>query len=182
MGDKLTDDEKRDLEKRCVKAMNAEAQRTIKAVGMDDSDCISRAHYRASELTYDVIRACEQQAEGLADCTLVSRDIVQYPTYISSTFGNGHYDERKSNEETCRTSAVVRAESDAVSSCQSEYGVACDLTSRGVVTEYRTKVRRRFIIMGPREEYQICSASAEAAPDSRYRVQCSVRIVARSQR
>lgn len=180
MGAKLTDDEKRTFEKRCANAMNAAAHRAVKAVGIDDSDCISQAHDRANQLTFEVKRACEQQAEGLADCTMVSKHIVQYPTPISSTIGIGQYNERDSNEESCRVNAINRAETDAVSSCENEYGISCDLISRGVVNEYRTKIRRRFVILGPKEEYQVCSASAMASPDSRYRVQCSVRVVVRA--
>ncbi len=180
-GGNLTDEQKRDLEKRCANAMNSEAHRTVKAVGMDDRDCISQANYRADQLSYDVISSCNSQAQGLASCSIVARHIVQYPTYISSIYGSGKYDERKSDESTCRASSIARAESDAVSSCNNEYGVSCMVSSRGVVTDHHTTVRRRFIIMGPKEEYQICSASASATPDSRYRVQCSVEIVARAQ-
>ncbi|MDG0817640.1 hypothetical protein [Bdellovibrio svalbardensis] len=181
-GDGLTDEQKRDLEKRCANALNAESHRTVKAVGMDDSDCLSQANYRADQQAYDVISSCNSQAQGLAYCSVVARHIVQYPTYISTIFGRGEYDERKSNEETCRATSIARAESDAVSSCRSEYGVSCDISSRGVVNDHHTKTRRRYVIMGPKEEYQICSASAAAAPDSRYRVQCSVEIVARAHR
>lgn len=181
-GSTLTDQQKRDLEKRCQAAMNAEASRRITAVGMDDSDCIAQATYRADQLSYDVINSCNTRAQGLASCSIVARHIVQYPTYISSSFGSGSYDERKSNEAQCRSSAIARAESDALSSCRSEYGVSCVISSRGVVGDHHTTTRRRFVIMGPKEEYQICSVSAAAMPDSRYRVQCSVEIVARTRR
>jgi hypothetical protein len=127
-----------------------------------------------------VIQECERQTEGLMSCGISAQRTSQYPRLITPVVGSSKYDERNSDEATCRTSSISRAENSAVSACLVKYGVSCNVTSRGTVSDYHTETRRRYFIFGPRDLRQICKAAALAEPSAEYRVQCSVEIVARS--
>lgn len=177
--DKDAEARRRELERR-ERALNASARHTVTAVGMDDYDCMRNLNDKANMESESTLRDCNSQTDGIVSCHIAERNTTQYPTYVSSVFGSGHYDERKTDEATCRSSSVYQAESDAVSSCQSKYGVSCIITSRGTVDSHNTYTRRRFYIMGPKEEYHECKASALASPDSRYTRQCSMEVVARA--
>ncbi|WP_374079159.1 hypothetical protein [Bdellovibrio bacteriovorus] len=169
-----------ELERRRIKAGQAEASETVTAVGVDESDCIEQARYKADRTVNTVLNRCNSQASEFYRCGIASQRIVNYPSYITSVRGNGDYNESKTNEDTCRSSAIHDAERSALSECSEKYGVSCIITSRGVVTSARSYQRRRYFIMGPKELRHECTANAQAAPESRYRFQCSVEVVAKA--
>lgn len=170
-----------DLERRRVKAEQAEARERITAVGIDESDCIEQARYRASRTTSSVISRCDRQTDGFYRCGVVSKRIIDYSSYISSVSGSGEYNESRSNEYTCRSAAINRSEQSALSACNEKYGVSCVITQRGDITSSRAYKRRRYFIFGPKELRHECIARASAEPPSQYRVQCSIEVVAKAQ-
>lgn len=179
-GQNLTDQQKKDLELKCSAARRAEASETIVSAGLDEQDCLERAHLRAERKVRDVIQACETKAENLLRCELISSRIIEESGYIRALSRSGEYVERNSDEQTCRRSSIDRAEANALQACQEKFGVSCEISSPGVVSDYHVARRRRFWIVGPKENYQMCTASALAEPSSQYRVQCSVEIRARA--
>lgn len=169
-----------ELERRRIRAGQAESSETVTAVGIDERDCIEQARVKASRQSDQVLNRCNEQAREFYNCEIVSQRIVNYPSYITSVRGNGDYNESKTNEETCRSSAIAEAERKALSNCSEKYGVSCLISARGEVTSARSYTRRRYFIMGPKELRHECLADASAAPESRYRYQCSVEVVAKA--
>ncbi len=169
-----------EIERRRIRAGQAESRETVTAVGVDESDCVEQARYKASRISSTVLNRCDSDAREFYRCEVVSQRIVRYPTYITSVSGRGDYNEAKSSDATCRASAIREAESSALASCSDKYGVSCVITARGNITSARTYERRRYFIMGPKELRHECVANAAAEPDSRYRFQCSVEVVAKA--
>lgn len=169
-----------EIERRRIRAGQAEASEKVTAVGIDENDCVEQARYRASRISNTVLNRCNSDAREFYQCAIVSQRIVQYPTYISSVSGSGDFNESKTTEAICRDSAVREAEREAVSDCSEKYGVSCQVTSRGTVTSHRAYERRRYFIMGPKELRHECTARAAAEPLSHYRYQCSVEVVAKA--
>ena len=174
--------ERQDKERKMQQAQNAIARQTISAVGVDDRDCLQQANARAIGISSDVLNSCNQQAQGMLPCFIVAQHIVQYPSMITSVRGDYQYDQIKSNESVCRSTAISQAEFSAQAACQSTYGVSCNVTSRGVVTSYRTYTQRRYILFGPKDNHSVCQANAAAAPIAMYKVQCSMEIIAATHR
>ena len=174
------EERRRQEEEKRIRAENAEGRVMVTAVGVDQRDCINQAYIRADQRAGEAINQCDLQAQGIMRCFVTDKRITNYGSGISATFGSSKYDEKNSNEDTCRNTSIVNAEGDALNNCQRQYSVACQITSRGTVTDHHTDTRRRYIIMGPKEEHQICSASAIAAPLSQYTTQCSIEVVART--
>ncbi|UXR63951.1 hypothetical protein EZJ49_12835 [Bdellovibrio bacteriovorus] len=169
-----------EVERRRIRAGQAEATEKVVAVGIDQNDCVEQARYRASRISSAVLSRCDSDAREFYRCEIVAQRIVQYPTYISSVSGFGDYNENKTTEEACRSSAIHEAERDALSDCSEKYGVSCQITSRGTVTSHRAYERRRYFIMGPKELRHECKANAAAEPASQYRYQCAVEVVAKA--
>nr|BFD67608.1 hypothetical protein HAGR004_26300 [Bdellovibrio sp. HAGR004] len=170
-----------EIERRRIRAGQAEASEKVTTVGVDERDCVEQARFRASRISSAVLSRCNSEAREFYQCAVVSQRIVQYPTYISSVSGYGDFNESKTTEAICRDSAVREAERDALSDCSEKYGVSCQITSRGTVTSHRSYQRRRYFIMGPKELRHECNAHAAAEPASHYRYQCSVEVIAKAQ-
>lgn len=171
---------RRDELARYERAMNAQTKLVVSALGRDSYDCLNNAQNKAYGESYNVIRQCESATEGLTTCEVASQRTLEYPRSVETLVSVVKYDERKSDESTCRTSAIARAEADALSKCRSKFGISCLLSSAGQVTDYHTETRRRYLIFGPNDLHQVCKAIASAQPPSEYTVQCSVEIVAKA--
>lgn len=178
----LSESDKREIEVKCGEAFSASATLQVKAVGRDSYDCHRNVESRARHEEREVIRQCERNAQDVFSCEITRSRMIDYGSSISETHGSGNYEERKSDEITCRNSSVSRAEQDAIRQCELQYDVPCELTERGIVDEYKVKRRRRFIIMGPKEDYHICRAHAYAAPVAPYNTECSIELEARVKR
>ncbi|MCB0370973.1 MAG: hypothetical protein KDD45_16520, partial [Bdellovibrionales bacterium] len=160
-------------------ALRAEGSVEVKAVGVNERDCYEQANYQAQIESRRAVEICENQANHLLHCRVVASRITDHGSYITDVYGSGSFDERKSTENECRSTSVRESELNAISLCESKYRVRCQLSRSGEVTKHKTAKRRRFIIVGPKEEYQICRAQAAAQPESRYRVQCAVQVLAK---
>lgn len=144
----------------------------IKAVGYDYRDCDYRLQGQAAAAERELLRSCERQSGNR--CFVSTRRHLG-GGYVYAIAGSHKIDDYKIDARTCRERAAQRAEQDAVSRCQNEYGVRCYVTRRGV-SDHREERRRRYGIMGPKENFQVCRGNSEAAPESRYREQCSMEI------
>ncbi len=151
-----------------------QANETVKAVGYDRRDCEYRLQSEASRREGDLLRSCQNQSG--ARCQIVARNFMG-GGYIYPIAGNYKVDEYKIDASTCRDRAAANAEREALQSCQKEYGVNCQITLRGYA-DHSEERRRRYGLFGPKENFQVCRGNAEAAPDYRYREQCSMRITA----
>lgn len=155
-------------------AARTETRELIRAVGMDRWDCESRVQREAYVQERNILQACQRQAGS--ECRIVSRRYLG-DNWIYPIQGRYKVDDYKITAETCRVRAADRAEQDALNNCRTEYGVHCQITRRGD-SDHRVERRRRYIIAGPKEDFQVCNGRAEASPESRYRVQCSLELIA----
>jgi|GEM_PF-6161807 len=178
--DKRQADEERQRQEAEDRAMNAEAHQTVTAVGTSSTDCMNSLAMKMSQTIPSVVAACNNDARPIRECFVVSQNVTEPASSISGSASYYEYDETKSDEATCRDSAISGAESKAVSDCQSKYGVSCELTSQGNVFDYHTEEKRRYWLFGPHDLHQICQAAASAAPSAPYTTQCALEIVAKS--
>lgn len=153
-------------------APRIELREAIRAVGYDYRDCDYRMQSQAYSVERRLIQSCQNQSR--MQCFVSSRRHMG-GGYIHPITGSYRVDDYKIDARTCRDRAAQRAEQDAMSRCQQEYGVRCYVTRRGVA-DHRVERKRRYGIMGPKENFQVCRGDAQAAPDSRYREQCSMQI------
>ncbi|HWU44943.1 MAG TPA: hypothetical protein VN132_15930 [Bdellovibrio sp.] len=177
------EEQRRQEEERRLKAQNAEADATVYAVGANYSDCYNNAVSKANLKSFEVINACQAQAEGLMTCFIVSNNVIDN-SLLQAVQAGGHYEETKSNEATCRSSSAASAEGNAVNACQDKFGTSCQLTGPGVVTSARTEDRKRYLgWFGPHDTYNICDASASALPygyQQASATQCAIQLVAKT--
>ncbi|MFN7454505.1 MAG: hypothetical protein ACK5RO_07575 [Pseudobdellovibrionaceae bacterium] len=178
----ITPERAREIERRCAEAAQASARIEVRASGVDSWDCERQALARARSAEFRLVRDCERRAEGLHRCEVVRHRMIDYGSPIYDVVGIGRYDERKSNEGTCRTTAAHRAEREALRNCQEELGVNCLISRSGQTTDYRVERRRRYVIMGPKEDFHVCRADASALPPAHIRVKCSLELEARTTR
>lgn len=155
------------------RAPRYETSDVVKAVGYDRRDCQYRLESEASRRESDLLRSCQSQAQG-ARCQVVARNFMG-GGYIYPTAGDYTVEDYKIDANSCRNRAASYAEREAVERCQKEYAVRCQITRRGYA-DHREERRRRYGLFGPKENFQVCRGSAEAAPESRFREQCSMRI------
>lgn len=151
-----------------------EVREVVRAVGYDRHDCQYRLQNEISRKESTILQSCQSQAK--AACTVISRRFMG-SGYIYPVTGSYRVDEYKIDPNVCRDKAALRAEDDAIRNCESDYGVRCYVTRRGV-SDHREERRRRYGLFGPKENFQVCRGQAEAAPEGPYREQCSVEIIA----
>lgn len=161
--------------------MNAEGRARVDAIGADEQSCLNNAYRKAERESQRVINECVQKTTVFRSCRIQDTRIVQNPMPIVATSGLGQVDDRKIDEASCKAQAQERAKQAAISNCERNLGVRCRLAGPTSEATHRIEKRRRFVLVGPKEEYHICAARAEALPDTSDRLQCSVEIVARIQ-
>lgn len=149
-----------------------ELREMIKAVGYDYRDCDYRMQSQAYQVERRLIDSCQRQS-GVR-CFVSERRHLG-GGYIYPTTGSYRVDDYQTDERRCRDRAAQRAEQDAISTCQQEYGVRCQVIRRGV-SDHRIERKRRYGLFGPKENFHVCRGNAQAAPESRYREQCSMQI------
>lgn len=159
--------------------MRVEGRVVGNALGYDERDCLSRATDNANYRRNDALRSCEQQAQYFKSCEITQNRVVENPTRIIPISATGGHDERKTTEDSCRTTAQNRAIQNALNTCQNRFGVPCRIISGPEPASFRIEKRRRYGIAGPKEEYLICESRAAAIPDSNLQFQCSVELIAR---
>lgn len=159
--------------------MRVEGRVSASALGYDDQDCLRQAYERANYRRQEAIDSCVSQTRYFHSCEIVDRRPVGAPQRIIPIMSSGHVDERKIDENNCRISAQNQAIQNALSRCQSQFGTQCRIASGPSTASHRTETRRRYGIVGPKEEYHICDSQAEAIPDSNLQTQCAIELVAK---
>lgn len=161
--------------------MRAEGRVQASALGVDDRDCIYQATQKAQWDRQRAIEQCISQTSYFRSCAIQDQRVVGVPQRLQPLQGDGKFDERNSDENTCRITAQNRAVQDALNSCQANFGMGCRVASGPTSASHEVQRRRRFGIMGPKDDYHVCHSSASAIPNTSAQVQCTVEIVARVQ-
>ncbi|GIL18344.1 MAG: hypothetical protein BroJett040_20950 [Oligoflexia bacterium] len=159
--------------------MMAEGAVRASAVGMDDRDCLRQATDRANYSRQEAINQCVSRTTYFRSCDIQQTRVIQPPQTIQPIITQGLVDERDITEQNCMAGAQNRAVENALRSCQQQFGMGCRLVSGPTQATHRTEKRRRYGIVGPKDEYHICESMAQALPDGHARVQCAVEIVAK---
>lgn len=161
--------------------MRAEGRVMASALGVNDQDCLSQASQKAQWIRHQAIDQCVSQTTYFRTCAIQDQRVVGVPQRIQPLGGNGHFDEKKTDENTCRTEAQNRAIQDALNRCQDAFGIGCRIVAGPSPATHQTEHRRRYGIAGPKDEYHICTSTAHALPNTSAQIQCSVELIARAQ-
>lgn len=161
--------------------MNAEGRARVDAIGVDPQSCLNNANRKAEREAQRVINECVSKTTVFRSCRIQETRIVQQPMPIMASSGLGQVDDRKTDEASCKLNAQENAKRNAIANCERTHSVRCRLAGPASEATHRVDRRRRYGIVGPKEDYHICAARAEALPDSSDTLQCSVEIVARIQ-
>lgn len=161
--------------------MRAEGRVQASALGVSDQDCINQASQRANWERQRAVDQCVSQTTYFRSCSIQDQRVIGAPRRIDPIAGSGKFDERDTNESTCRQTAQNRAIQDALSRCQSQFGVACRIASGPSAASHEVERRRRYGIAGPKEDFHVCHSHASAIPNTSAQIQCTVEIVARVQ-
>lgn len=161
--------------------MRAEGRVQASALGVNDQDCLQQASQKANWDRHRAIDQCVSQTSYFRSCAIQDQRVIRAPQRLQPVQASGKYDERNSNENTCRTTAQNRAIQEALNRCQSEFGIACRISGGPAPASHEIERRRRYGIAGPKEDYHICHSSASAIPNTSAQIQCAVEIVARVQ-
>lgn len=156
----------------------AEGSVRASAIGHYPEHCLEQAFSKAHAYSYQAIADCNKSSSS-KNCQIAGHRITQYPTMIRPIQGHGKIDEYRISEQECRSRAIRDADKSAIDKCQSELGTRCALSRPATNASYRQERRRRYIIFGPKEDFQICAATAEALPMDRAQYRCEVELYAR---
>jgi hypothetical protein len=175
----MSDQDKKDLEKNCKDALQARADRSVLAAGVDSVDCLRNLQMQIDIESQSAKSSCEANTHGLASCGVaVNTDAY---VMITSTVWKEHVNRDNIPEEQCQSMALVGAEDMARQTCRQRYNVdSCDVSRRAVLTKSELNVHRRYYIAGPKVSTRICEAVSEALPSAQYKSACSATIVASS--
>lgn len=161
--------------------MRAEGRVQASALGIDDQDCINQATQKAQWDRHRAIEQCTSQTSYFRTCAVQDQRVIGVPQRLQPIQATGNFDERNSNENTCKTTAQNRAIEEALNRCQTTFGMNCRIAGGPTPATYEIERRRRYGIMGPKEDFHVCHSSAFAIPNSSAQVQCTVELVARVQ-
>lgn len=159
--------------------MNVEGRVTESVLARDERECLNEAIRRVQNRRHQAIDDCVRQTTYFRTCEVQGHRVVQQPTRLAPISGNGRVDDYQTTGDQCRVNAQNQAIQNALASCQSTYGMACRIVSGPTPATYRTEVRRRYLIAGPKETYHICDSQASALPNSSDQVRCSVELFAK---
>lgn len=160
--------------------MRAEGRASAMGLGVNDQDCLNNAYQKANWIAQNAINDCQRQTTYFRTCAIQGQRVVGAPSRIQPMQGTGHVDEKEIAENACRAGAQSRAQQSAMEVCQRTFGIACRIVAVGEAS-HRIEQRRRYGLFGPKEDWHICDAAAQALPDTPQQVQCSVEIFARVQ-
>lgn len=159
--------------------IRAEGRVQATALGYDDRDCLDRARRQVQNQQNRAIEQCVHQTVYFRSCEVVDIRTVQAPTRLQPVAGSGHIDNYETTPTQCQQNAQNLAIQDALQRCQQTYNSACRIVSGPTAATHTTERRRRYGLIGPKEEFHVCHSSASAMPDSREQIQCSVELVAK---
>lgn len=159
--------------------IRAEGRMQSTALGVDDRDCLERARRQVLDLQYRAIEQCVRQTVYFKSCEVVDTRIVRSPSRIEPIHGHYKIDDYKTDEASCKRNAESSAVQQALEGCRNTYGRSCRIVSGPTPASHSIDRRRRYGIMGPKEDFHVCVSSASALPDSREQVQCTMEIVAK---
>lgn len=159
--------------------MSVEGRAVVSVRSSDERRCVEEGIRMAQSRRNDAINDCVRQTTYFRNCETQGTRVVQQPTRISAVTGNGHIDDKNTNEAQCRINAQNAAINQALSSCQATYGQACQIVSGPTAATHRIEQRRLYIIAGPKDDYHICDSQAQALPATSDQVACSVEIFAK---
>lgn len=159
--------------------MRAEGRVKAFALGASERDCVDRALNKAQRDSYKAIEECVQQTSFFRSCEIQSHRVIEEPRPILPVSGYGNIEEYKTDESRCRHEAEQRALRDAMVNCERTFNTYCRVTSGPSAATHKIERRRRYGLMGPKENFHVCHSRAEALPESRERYQCAVEISAR---
>lgn len=148
------------------------------ALGSDERDCLERARYAVQNQAARAIEQCSHRATYFRSCEVVENRVSHPPTLLQPTVGWGTIDDYKTDETRCRLDAQHRAQQEALAGCQRSFNRNCRITLVNNA-DHRIERRRRYGIAGPKEDYHICSATAQALPDTHERFQCGMEVIAK---
>lgn len=159
--------------------IRAEGRVQATALGYDDRDCLDRAQRQVQEQRYRAIDECVRQTVYFRSCDVTDVRTVRAPSRIEAVSGSGSIDDYETTEHQCRQNAQNRALQSALEKCQRTYNRACRIVSGPTTATHEIERRRRYGIAGPKEDFHKCYSSAQAIPDSREQIQCTVELVAK---
>lgn len=159
--------------------MRAEGRVQAHALGVDDRDCLERARYNVTSLQGRAIEQCIQQTVYFRSCEVTDIRVSQHPTRLQPTTGWGKIDDYEIDAARCKTNAESRAVSEALSGCQRAFNRGCRIVTT-TPASHTVERRRRYGLFGPKEDFQVCQATASALPDGREQVQCKMELVAKA--
>lgn len=159
--------------------MSVEGRAVVTVRSSDERRCIDEGIRQAQLRRNEAINDCVRQTTYFRNCESQGTRVVGAPTRISAITGNGHIDDKNTNEGQCRINAQNAAINRALSACQSTYGQACQIVSGPTPATHRIEQRRLYVIAGPKDDYHICDSQAQALPATNDQVSCSVEIFAK---
>ncbi len=158
--------------------LRVEGRMESSALGVNDQDCLERARHGARNLESRAIEKCERDAVYFRTCEIVSARVSQAPRPLQPVTGWATIDDYKTDEARCRADAENRAQAEALAGCQRSFNRTCRITSVAPA-DHRVDRRRRYGLIGPKEDFHICNSTAQALPNTAEQVQCAMEVIAR---
>jgi hypothetical protein len=168
--------------------MNAEGKILVVAFGYDAEHCMINAETRGQTLMGEAISQCQSQLRsGLFQfCAPSNTRIVESPVLVAPINGDGHIQEKEASlggsTEAAAAEGARRAQAEAqqkaMRNCQSATGAGCHITSTTAAI-CKQEEHRSLGIIGRKEKYQDCTASAQAMPDANSAFRCAIEIRAK---
>jgi hypothetical protein len=159
--------------------IRAEGRVQASALGVDDRECLERARRFVLDQQGRAIEQCVRQTVYFRSCEVADVRISRSPSRIEPIHGHYKIDEYKTDEASCRVNAQNSAVQTALNGCRNTYGRACRIVAGPTQATHLIERRRRYGLVGPKEDFHVCVSSASALPDSREQIQCSMELVAK---
>jgi hypothetical protein len=159
--------------------IRAEGRVQASALGIDERECLERARRSVLNQQGRAIEQCVRQAVYFKSCEVVDVRIVRAPSRIEPVHGHYKIDEYKTDEASCRLNAQNSAVQTALEGCRNAFGRSCRIVAGPTAATHSIERRRRYGIVGPKEDFHVCVSSASALPDTREQIQCTMELVAK---
>jgi hypothetical protein len=159
--------------------IRAEGRVQASALAINDHECLERARRHVTDLQGRAIEQCVRQTVYFRSCEVTDIRLVKSPSRIEPIHGHYKIDEYKTDEASCRRNAESSAVQTALDGCRRHYGRSCRIVSGPTQATHSIDRRRRYGIMGPKEDYHVCVSSASALPDGPEQIQCTMELVAK---
>jgi hypothetical protein len=170
---------------------NVEGVVRVTAFGANEDACLINVRNRAQTVIMDSINRCNSQLRsGLFTCNSALERMIEGPTRVAPFIGNGHIEEKEGDlDDNANTGnnpvveganrAAAEAARDAVRDCQATTGAICHISS-ATPAICQQEEHRSWGIIGRKEKYQDCKASAQALPDASAAFRCTIEMVSRA--